>query len=328
MFTDDLKLLLRFKTSSLYEEVSQSYLKVVGNDSTVQMVSGGGYAMKDNQYLLGEGITSVGYNFDISTEFTIGFWLYSVNPGIYIDEITGFPVSIEMPFLDFNGIGSNNISIIRISEKTITDGKNYLTIYFGGGTDYDYSASTESYSSNQWHHFWINYNGATSSISIYVDGKLQSLQNVVGAVSPSLSGTYLDLYVNYSLDGYSSSMSKNYGYLNDLFVCNTVHTSEKEVQRNINDGVMYIVDEDYKNTYIDKFCIGFNDPNTITINSLIDDMSYVYIGRNDGKILRGSPLFWENRKSFSNLEEIRLLGLEDDNLQDGFLNLKNKNVRL
>jgi hypothetical protein len=42
---------------------------------------------------------------------------------------------------------------------------------------------------------------------------------------------------------------------------------------------------------------------------MIDDLSYIFIGRNDGKIMRGSPLFWETRKSFSDEEEYNSGGI-------------------
>ena len=61
-------------------------------------------------------------------------------------------------------------------------------------------------------------------------------------------------------------------------------------------------------------------------------MSYVYLSRNDGKILRGSPLLWESRLTFANQGQLELLGIEEDEnnflTQNGFLELKSKNVRL
>jgi len=76
-----------------------------------------------------------------------------------------------------------------------------------------------------------------------------------------------------------------------------------------------------------------NDPSTVTVTSAVDDMSYIYVGRNDGKILCGSPLFWECRKMYSDNNEALNIDLsnnaEDDNsVSDGFLKIKNKIIRL
>jgi hypothetical protein len=78
-----------------------------------------------------------------------------------------------------------------------------------------------------------------------------------------------------------------------------------------------------------------NDPEMITINSMIDDLSYIFIGRNDGKIMRGSPLFWETRKSFSDDEEYvtggipeSLKGKDANNKDTGFLELNKNTIRL
>ena len=73
----------------------------------------------------------------------------------------------------------------------------------------------------------------------------------------------------------------------------------------INNGLLYVVDDIFTNTDIVKSNIYINDPEMITINSMIDDLSYIFVGRNDGKIMRGSPLFWETRRSFSDEEEYK-----------------------
>jgi hypothetical protein len=330
MLISDLKLLLRFQTPSLYEEVSSTTMDAVGG-STPQILQGGGYIMSDDQYLMGTGDSGGGYDIDISDAFTLGFWLYSVNPGVATNSSNGDPVSISMPVISFNEVGSGNDNTIEITENTTVDGENNLTVTLNGG---NYSASSEDYAPLKWHYFWIVYTGTT--LYIYVDGIRHTLQDVVGVIPPSIkNSSMLDMFINYSATGYAYNVAKNYGYISDIFLTNTANNSISNIQRVINNGVQYFVDNTYTNLNIEKSSIYFNDPDTITVTSSIDDMSYVYLGRNDGKILRGSPLFWETRRSFAQDGEAELLGLSLDNegitwdiTSTGFLELKNTSVRL
>ncbi len=325
MLISDLKLLLRFQTSSLYEEVSSTTMYSVG-ETPPQMLSGGGYIMSNNQYLIGTGASGGGYNIGISDAFTLGFWLYPVNPGMATDSSTGDAVPISMPVINLNEVGSSEHAAIEITENTTADGENNLTVSISNGI---YSASTEDYAPSLWHHFWIVYNG--TALVIYVDGIQHTLQNEGGVLPLSVNGTMLDLYINHSLTGYAYNIAKNYGYISDIFLMSSVNNSTSNIQRVINDGIKYFVDDNYTNLNIEKSSIYFNDPDTIIVTSSIDDMSYVYLGRNDGKILRGSPLFWETRRSFSENGEVDLLGLEAGDtwsMVNGFLELKNTNIRL
>ena len=339
MLISDLKLLLRFSSSSLYEEVSQTTMSVVG-ESSPQILSGGGYAMANDQYLIGTGDNGGGYSTGVGGAFTLGFWLYPVNPGMATHPSSGDAVSISMPVLDFNEIGSAEGTIINITENTTADGENNLTVSLSDGA---YSASSEDYAPLKWHHFWIVYDGVL--LYIYVDGVRHILQDVSGICPATINGSMLDLYVNHSLSGYAYNVAKNYGYISDIFLMNVANNSISNIQRVINDGVEYFVDDSYTNLNIEKASVYLNDPDTIVVTSSIDDMSYVYLGRNDGKIMRGSPLFWETRRSFSQNGEADLLGLSTDekkitaasvdyavsetwSLVDGFMELKNTNIRL
>lgn len=329
MFINALKILMKFKTTSLTEDVSSTPMFAVGYSNFPQILTGGGYAMTDTQYLRGEGPGYSGYQTDISAAFTLGFWLYPVNSGMATDPATGDAVSISMPLINFNDVGTGDLSILTLTENTVASGDNNLTVTFDSGS---YVASSEDYATEVWHHFWIVYDG-TDVLSIYVDGKPHSLDDS-GSLPPSIAGDLLDLYINHSFDGYAYNVSKNYGYISDIFLFNTANTTVADMQRVINDGVDYLVDDNFTDIYIDKSSIHFNDPDTIIVTSSIDDMSYVYIGRNDGKILRGSSLMWETRRTLAGDGESDLLGLSSANKGDtwdivnGFLELKNISVRL
>jgi len=337
MFISALKLLMKFQTTSLTEEVSITPMFSQGGNSVPQILSGGGYVMDDTQYLQGEGPAYSGYQTDISNAMTLGFWLYSVNPGMAIHPVSGNAISVSMPLMDFNEVGAGDTSIIRITENTTAAGENNLTVSFNNDT---YYASSEDYAPSMWHHFWITYDGA--ELLIYVDGLSHSLVGESGSLPATVSGSLLDLYINHNFSGYSYSAAKNYGYVSDIFLMDVVNTTAADMQRVINDGIDYLVDDDFVDLYMDKSSIYFNDPDTIVVTSSIDDMSYVYIGRNDGKILRGSPLMWETRRTLADDGESDLLELSSDekkigidyvdgetwDIVNGFLELKNKSVRL
>lgn len=326
MLVNDLKLLLRFNSDSLFEEVSQTNMTKIGTSSISVLPDGGGYVMQNDQYLFGDGILSNGYFLEIDNAITIGFLLLPVDPGIAVNPTTNLTSSIEMPLLTFYGKDSDNAPFITITEHSSESGKNSLKFSFYDGS---YSAFSEEYSTLDWHFFWITFNG--SSLIIYIDGKKQILQ--IAQIDPSINqdsfeASVLDLYINHRVDGYAWNVAKNYGIINDIFVFNTTKDNILDVQRTINDGTEFIVDDFFTSTFIEKYSIYYNDPETISITSLIDDMSYIFVGRNDGKILRGSPLLWEVRISFSDLEEIEALGLTETFYQNGFLKLINKTIRL
>ena len=326
MFIDSLKFLLRFGTGSIFEEVSQTTFYPIGTNTTPS-VSGSGYLMQDDQYLFGDGVSSNGYNVSITNEYTVGFWLYPLNPGVAVDSVTGALLSIERPLIDFAENSSAQRSVIEITEHTQTSGNNSLRISEIGG----YSAYSEEYDPDKWHYFWISRDSST--LQIFVDGVEHTLQDESGSKS-SLDRNFLDVYINHNLDGYSTSEAKNTGVVDDIFLLNVKDVSQSNMQRAINDGVIYLVDDNYTNTNSEKMSIYMSDPDMITINSMVDDLSYVFIGRNDGKIMRGSALFWETRKSFSDSEEYKTGGISSSlkgdlgTSDDGFLVLNKATIRL
>jgi hypothetical protein len=325
MLVSELKLFLPFKKfakkpmASLNEKVSQSEMIVVGRDfEYVEDLEG--YSMKDDQYLFGSGVSN-GYSTGISDKMTIGFWLYSYNAGIAVNDGDGATSPIKMPLLDFVNPSDLLDSIFSITERTTETGYNRILLKMGG-----YEAYSEEFRTSQWNYIWISYTGST--ISMYINGKSQTLQDVVSSPPASISGANMSLYINHNIDGYEWNISKNKGVIDDIFLMDASYSDESDVQRVINDGIEYFVNDIYTEDLFHKKSIFFNDPETITINSLIDDMNYVFVGRNDGKILKGSPLLWECRHSFSDIKEINKLGLDSSYQQDGCLKISDKTVRL
>jgi hypothetical protein len=325
MFINSLKFLLRFSNTTMVEEVSQTSLVSFGGSATT---STNGYLMQNDQYLFGDGVSSNGYDTSITDEYTLGFWLYPISPGLAVDPTTGNLLSTEMPVIVFVDNSSAEHSIIEVTEHTQTSGNNSLRVSERGG----YSAFSEEYEPNKWHYFWITRN--SGGLQIFVDSIEQTLQDESGTIQDLES--FLYTYINHSLDGYGTAVAKNGGIIDDIFLLNVRNNSQSDMQRVINDGVLYVVEDIYTGTNIVKSDIYMNDPEMITINSMIDDLSYIFIGRNDGKIMRGSPLFWETRRSFSDDEEYNSGGIPKSlqgvdpitKKKTGFLELNKNTIRL
>lgn len=339
MYVNFLRLLLKFDNEYLLETISSTNMFVnddetspsnsIGGQQASVLEGGEGYIMQDGQYLLGDGISGNGYDLNIHNGAVIGFWLYPSNSGMATNPSTGDAEPITMPLLNFVN-SSTGSSVIKIKEYTYYNSANYMTVFINNT---QYQVTSEVYDSGKWHYVWIAYNGTTGNLIIYIDGRNQTSSNS-GSLVSSFGGTHMDLYINYSDEGYAYNIGKNYGYIDDLFVLNEYNTVPSDIQKVINNGIDYLVDTGLRDTIIDGYNIYFDDPSTITITSAIDDMSYLYIGRNDGKILRGSPLLWEVRKTYSDKEEENLLNIDATKTSnnkisdDGFLEIKSTTIRL
>jgi len=325
MFLSSLKFLLRFddNPNGIAEEVSNTRMETLGTD-VVASVSNSGYILQEDQYLFGSGVSGNGFSTSMTTEYTVGFWVYSTSVGVAVDSNTGNLLSIERPLLNFVDGTSAEDSIIEITEHTEPSGNSSLRILERGG----YYTFSEEYTSDRWHHFWITRNN--SEIRIFIDGVESSLINPTGDLLEQVAAglnANLYTYINHSLDGYGTAVSKNSGMIDDIFLLNVENTSQSDIQKVINDGVKYVVDDVYNGFDVVKTDFYSIDPDTITVNSMIDDLSYVFVGRNDGKIMRGSPLLWETRRTFANSEEYLTGGIGGAST-DGFLDFNQDTIRL
>lgn len=317
-----------FFDNSCYESISQEFMEVRGDDTNAITLAGGlGYAMQQDQYLVKENVEA-----EINRNFIIGFWLYPVNPGMTFNIDTRENVSIEMPLLNFIYSGFLANRAINITEHTTDTDANYMKISLDNDT---YIASTPEYTVGLWHYFWIAYNGFSNSFSVYIDGKEVALENIQGNVPDNLNADLVDIYVNHDVLGYDFNRAKNYGFIDNIVVFNHNFHSDVPLQTIINKGIYYAIDTDYMNVEEKNQPIVFEDPYRITINSMIDDMSYVYLARSDGKILQGSPLFWEVRKNLSSKDELEIAQLENkisgDDYEitpDGFLSINDSIIEI
>ena len=328
MYISSVKLLLKFADTSLEESISSRYMEVLGTDQHVSVVEGGyGYAVKQTQYLLLRNA-----ELDIDNHFSLGFWLYSMNPGVYVDETSGVRKDIEMPLISFVPAGvsvNRNKGILSLREFCAEDGTNYLRV---DADDESYYRFSNNYNANLWHYIWISYNGLENVFDFYLDGSKQT-SVAVGDI-PDIKESHLDVYINRSFQLKDLNRMNNNGYIDDIILFNETR-HKRDMQKLIHRGVetfettQYIYNKNY-------YGILFDDPSTLQINASIDDMSYLYISSNDGRVLRGSPLFWEARRNYSDSKEMQFLqedvvggsDAEEATNVDGFLRINNSVIRL
>jgi hypothetical protein len=272
----------------------------------------------------------------ISDEMTIGFWLYPSNLGMVKNLSTDLIESAILPVINLMIPGNISDAVVTVYEYTLAESKNKLQVTLDNES---YGLFSESYDAYIWHYFWIKYDGFT--LSIYIDGKLSSTLVIE---NPSIinDGAVVDLYINKHKWGNNNyQYGRNFGIIDEICIFNEVFP-EVDMQTTVNYGISYFIDTDYNTIKFKDYGINFNDPDIITVNSVVNDISYIYLGRNDGKILRGSPLFWESRRTFSDPREQytyeeEIVGEELPNIdkeaskatiQNGLLRITNSIVRL
>lgn len=251
---------------------------------------------------------SENFTIGIEKELNIGFYLSPVDSGLALDQNHNVLSQMELNLIDIIHHGISITSLLSIRELTSASDGNCLIVELMGG---QYRALSEYYEVGTWHYVWVVFNGNDQTLDIYIDGKLQTLFDISGTVPSTLFAdvnpsiiSQINILVNQKTNGqYNFNQTYNSGLIRDLLVMNTNLSLVDGLQKIINQGLKYAIYEHWLNLVNKSYGIMFSDPSTLRVNCFVDDMSYVYIGRNDGKILRGSPLFWESRRMFDEQEK-------------------------
>ena len=361
MYIPELKLYAKFENSLIDSVGGVSFIS--SNFASVDYSNG--YQMTENEYLtIGESITG-GSNDVFEKSFTVGFWIHSKNRGQ--THISGTSLTdISVPILEITegNTSSANNKILKIQEKCKADNINELSIEFykngDSGTYAIYDNIT--YDADLSHfiviHYDQNYFGpAPVDFRIFVDGIEYSNNDytgdfdydssLIGGGSSPLASDILkshwDITINYEEDGFSDSLVSNVGSISDLFILSDYPEGAIDfdmspiIRRMINNGINSVVDSLYLyDKYISTPTL-LDDPNTVTVNSIISDSSFVYVGKNNGTVEKGAPLFWETRLDYSNKKEIGLIKAVDVSngeggdvaaTADGLVNINNNIIRL
>lgn len=339
MYVSYIKFLMDFNDSTLYDPVNQQFWETenTGTDASVT-ISSLGYHMKQTQYLKASNI-SVDTD---SAGFSFCFWLYPVNPGQVQPPAGGVLESLRMPVIIFSDtLGAFDSTFLSVYENTNTDGTNKIELKIWSYDEYGaeetvYTAYSDSYTELVSHHFFFNVSVEKDEIQIYIDGVLSPLTEL-GSLPSSFDHIAFDVGVNKIVEtSYNYNLSNNLGVIDDIGFFNLQFDAASILPKLINEGLEEFADLDLrgKEDFIQSNV--FDDPTTLTVNAMIDDMSYVYLARNDGKILFGSPLFWQSRKVFSDSREEGVLNdfiiTESEGsaatIMNGFLQITDSIIRL
>jgi hypothetical protein len=336
-YVSALKLYLELTDKSLRDNVTGSFF-VTSDGKEPSVSSELGYKMKLGQYLETEGPSAGGFiDFNISQNFIVGFWLKPSNVGVTVNPTTSEPESIRMSLLDFYSVDSAIMPIISIYEYSDYDNYNRMVIELNEPSyikesSPNYSITSSSYLADQLHYFWIEYNvdSGGDGLNIYIDGTLCE-KTETGTLTSSLNSSQLDLYVN-RMVGYGYNRTSNYGHIKDLIVLNNDFDAMVYLERIINHSTDFAFSNSYIDFHYNYGSLIYDDPLSVQINAVINDIGFVYLAMSDGRVLRGSPLMWQNRRVFSNPAELNALGgsFNKSNvvIQNGFLKIKNSTIRL
>lgn len=348
MYVSYIKMLMDFNDSTLYDPVAQDFWRAIssGTNTSVTLTSLG-YNMRRDQYLQ---IRDVDVDTN-SSGFSFCFWLFPENPGQVLSPVTREFESLRMPVIVFSDTVTDfEDTFISVYENTEVGNTNKIELRIWsydeyGAVDTLYTVYSDSYEVLMSHHFFFNISVEKDEIEIYIDGVLSSLNDSSGTFPSSFDHTGFDVAVNkIQEEEYVYNLANNAGIIDDIGFFNLQFDADSILPKLINEGLDEFADLDLRNKEDFLQSNVFDDPTTLTVNAMIDDMSYVYLARNDGKILFGSPLLWQSRKVFSDSREDSLLDdfvvTEDDptvtppieatpaKVQNGFLEIKDSMIRL
>lgn len=313
-FSSNVKFYTAFSDVSLVDQVSSEQLLSVGQSSL--LADGSGWDMNRNSYAY---LSPA--NLGLSSDFTLGFWLYPKFPGLAASGNSTTEMRLSVMDYGTGTVTDSSVAIsspvLRITEEVSSLSEHSLVITFG---DIDYQARTSTYAPNKWHCFHIAYDG--SSLTVYIDGKSSTLTVLQGALPASISGASGIFSFNRLSFSPASDMMNNDGYLSNVYVLNTSETDSQDIKRIINHGFISYADTVYSNiNYIDWLSY-IDDPTSIRTNGVFNLGSTVLAARSDGRIMQGSPVFWTSRRQYSDSKEQEVLKVSDDvTIEDGLLKI-------
>jgi hypothetical protein len=327
MFLSSTVLYIPCTSSPLKESVSGEILTINGQYST----SNSGLQLYNNSYIQMNTIVN------LYTTFSIGFWLNSVNPGLAFDSLHNTTYNLQLPVMSkavFSGQYpiSSPVSSFIIWEECQSSGNNVMKILLTGSTSCTLTSSEYPVGRNNY--FWINYNGAKKSFNIYINGIQDIGSSVTGTVPSTLSYNTAKFNINNSVDGAYYLTSRNTGVIRDIVVFNTFITDLSKICEAANNGALYISDSTIGIETEQDIGFIFEDITTSTTTSLNSFQGDIYTGDSLGNINRLDSGIFENKRLFSNINELSTLSisLKDKNnvviISDGSLKIENASIRV
>lgn len=282
---------------------------------------------------------------DSLKEFSMGFWLRPTNIKPVLNSSTGLVNNYHLSLIDkanFAVSGSNSqISAITsdttfvMFEECLEMGQNRLKILLNDGWSESILA-TEPYLADQMHYFWISYHGETGRFDVRIDGLLSHVSFISGNTLPTslLSNPSVPFHINKAAIGYAGLCRGNSCLIDELIFQTEYVSDTNTISRHINLGSEYVLDETLAHREEVLHAFAFDDQTTIGVTALYTNGSKIYVGRENGQVLKGDRTMWKTVRDFSNRAEIfqikqQILATGGMvNIENGALKIVNASARI
>lgn len=333
--------LVKFEGIPIRDEISGNTCTITGNTNPTFSTGVSGRALRMRPT---SGVDVPVY-FNSRSRFSLGFWLRPVWLSPVLSLNSNQFNYYRLPLVNASNVSLNLTTNMHeastgfcIFEESVENEKNQLYIFLDGDSGSVLIKSNETYSTGDFHHFYIAYNGASSSIILYIDGKRVETTIVNGSQIPQLINrdnfTPRSLRINDRAPGFSGLIRNNFGTIDEFYFYNRYLGESEIVARHINFGSEFVAFADLFNQDQSIMMLGFDDPSSLDLRSVFSNGTNVYAGRSDGSVFKGDRLLWQSRRDFSNREEInfirtKLLSEESSvTVNDGSLRINQASVRL
>tara|TARA_Y100000310_G_scaffold341375_1_gene440322 strand:+ start:7645 stop:8625 length:981 start_codon:yes stop_codon:yes gene_type:complete len=317
-FISSARFIAKFDALPLIDSVSGNLFRVFGSSANI-LEGNLGFDMQQGQHIERDDVS-----LSVSNKMTVGFWLKPANPGQVRNSSTGDLESLNISLFDIREPTTTNDLILLVHERTDPDGvNNTLRAIFYDSSGADFVINSSKYSVDNWHHFWIVYDGPGSSVQLFIDGIADSL-STSGSVPGGLTGGSAIIAVNRLGLNPAFNVVDNQGAIDDLVVLNDADATDATIQKVINYSLDFAFNTDHMSNEEIDLTFLFSDPNAFHLTSVETDGTNILATRTDGKILEGSQLMWHSRKRFADAEAIGSLDIFGDGseLANGYLEIK------
>ncbi len=328
-YTSETALFLDFDTIPLYAEGANPEVSLTEQNVAVEeAVFNNGWKMETDSYAEFTKLNNV-YN-----EFSLSFWLKSVNPGIASDGS-----ALRMPVMTQGGftiVGDDvnlaDTSSFCIFEETLENGNNQLVLAMMNTSNFISYHTSPEYSVGEFHHFWISWFGASQILKLYIDQVEVSFTS--SSSIPYFLGTGVFTFkLNYNCIGKVSTNLRNAGTIDALTILDNYYNDQDLIDRITKYGGIYITNNDY--LLFEEIYQGwlFDDSGTVEITGISNSRGQMYVAKSNGQLLKGSKKIWDSRINFGYNKELqRLTVFSRENtsptIVNGVLNINNEIVRI
>lgn len=320
---------------SLLESVSGKQLSINGSED-ISIDTDLGLTLKE-----GQSVFMPDSQLSVSNAMTLSFSFSPVNFGVARTSNGNSIENMSMPILVIgNGVQdiyTENFEItddyLIVYELAQSNGKNRLAVKMFDASDNEYVMTmTEDYDVSQRRHVWFVYDGGGGTATLHLDGETKSVSeegSVPSTIPASIASVWFSELPSSMPAAYNTM--KHLGVIDDVLIANETITTAATIQESVNFSTLRAFDSEF--TDLEEVDCGFvfNDPSPVKVRSMRKEGSYFYIGRSDGKLLRGTPLFWQSRRDYADANESNALDAFGDSgasISDGALTISSGTVRL